>query len=302
MEDMTTETTSAIEQSETRDGFMDGWEDSPEQVSADQPIEPETELSTPPTEEPSEAAEATVEENPASDTEPEQAPQTEQQPTGADQPRTWELHHLGEARIVREADMVALAQKGLDYDRIRSQYDEFKPVMEMFSQFANKQGLNTKDYISLIRAQAKQAEGFNEADARRAVELEDREAVVAAAEAEQQTQRAVVERAEQARAAAENRRQADIEEFRKTFPEAAKEPQSIPAQVWDSVRSGSSLVAAYARFVVQKAQQDVANARRETASVQQNQTNTARSTGSMQSAGDGARNKDVFADAFDSAF
>ena len=39
-----------------------------------------------------------------------------------------------------------------------------------------------------LRAQAKQAEGLSEADARRSVELEDREAVVAAAEAERQAQ------------------------------------------------------------------------------------------------------------------
>ena len=86
--------------------------------------------------------------------------QTEAETVDA-RPQTWELRHMGEVRQANEAEMVALAQKGMDYDRIRSQYDEFKPVMEMINRFANQQGLNTKDYISMLRAQAKQAEGMS---------------------------------------------------------------------------------------------------------------------------------------------
>lgn len=301
MEDMMTGTT-AVEQSETTDSFEAGWDDVTDYATADQPgTEPEQTAET--TEEPSEAVGAAEETQATGGAEPPaQEAQAGQQTGGADQPRTWELRHLDEVRTVNEADMVTLAQKGMDYDRVRSQYDEFKPVMEMFSQFANKQGMNTKEYIALIRAQAKQADGLNAADARRAVELEDREAAVAAAEAERHEQQAIADRAEQARAAAESRRQADIEEFRNTFPEAAKDPKSIPQQVWDAVRGGASLTSAYARFAVQRAQQDAAEARRAAASVQQNQTNAARSTGSMRNAGDSGRSRDVFADAFDSAF
>lgn len=75
--------------------------------------------------------------------------------------------------------MTALAQKGLDYDRLREKYDEFKPVMDMFSQFANRSGMNTRDYISYIRQEAKKSEGMSSEEAKRAVELEDREATVA---------------------------------------------------------------------------------------------------------------------------
>ena len=91
-----------------------------------------------------------------------------------------------------------------------------------------------------------------------------------------------------------SRRQADIQEFQQTFPEAAKDPNSIPPQVWADVRNGSSLVAAYARYAVQQARQDAAAAKRETTSVLQNQRNAERSTGSMQSAGDGLKSKDPF--------
>lgn len=282
---------------ETTDAFLDGWDDEAE-ATADQPeadAEPMGGGEEPPVEDPSESAETPEEgtEPPADAEQAAKTQQTEAETVDA-RPQTWELRHMGEVRKANEAEMVALAQKGMDYDRIRSQYDEFKPVMEMVNHFANQQGLNTKDYISMLRAQAKQAEGLSEADARRSVELEDREAVVAAAEAERQAQQDAMEQAQRAEAEAASRRQADIQEFQQTFPDAAKDPNSIPPQVWADVRNGSSLVAAYARYAVQQARQDAADAKRETASVQQNQRNADRSTGSMRSAGDGLKSKDPF--------
>lgn len=282
---------------ETTDAFLDGW-DGEAEAAADQP-EVDAEPMETGEETPAEGADESAQ-TPEDGTEPpanaEQAPQTQQ--TEAEtvdaRPQTWELRHMGEVRQANEAEMVTLAQKGMDYDRIRSQYDEFKPVMEMVNHFANQQGLNTKDYISMLRAQAKQAEGLSEADARRSVELEDREAIVAAAEAERQAQQDAMAQAQRAEAEAASRRQADIQEFQQTFPDAAKDPNSIPPQVWADVRNGSSLVAAYARYAVQQARQDVAAAQRETASVQQNQKNADRSTGSMKSAGDGLKSKDPF--------
>lgn len=278
---------------ETTDAFLDGW-DGEAEAAADQP-EVDAEPMGGGKEPPAEGAETPEDgtEPPADAEQAAQTQQTEAETVDA-RPQTWELRHMGEVRQANEAEMVALAQKGMDYDRIRSQYDEFKPVMEMVNRFANQQGLNTRDYISMLRAQAKQAEGLSEADARRSVELEDREAIVAAAEAERQEQAAAQMQAQQVAAAAENRRQADIAEFQKTFPEAAKDPNSIPPQVWAEVRGGSSLVAAYARYAVQQARQDAATAKRETASVQQNQKNADRSTGSMKSAGDGLKSKDPF--------
>lgn len=282
---------------ETTDAFLDGW-DGEAEAAADQPEvdaepmgggeEPPAEGADESAETPDDGTEPFAEEEP-----PAQPPQGHTEAVDA-RPQTWELRHMGETRQANEAEMVALAQKGMDYDRIRSQYDEFKPVMEMVNHFANQQGLNTKDYISMLRAQAKQAEGLSEADARRSVELEDREAVVAAAEAERQAQQDAMAQAQRAEAEAASRRQADIQEFQQTFPEAAKDPNSIPPQVWADVRNGSSLVAAYARYAVQQARQDAADAKRETASVQQNQRNAERSTGSMRSAGDGLKSKDPF--------
>lgn len=71
--------------------------------------------------------------------------------TGEGQPRTWTLNHLGQSIAASEADMVTLAQKGLDYDRIRVGYDEARPVMDLFRDFAKRAGKTVPEYLASIR-------------------------------------------------------------------------------------------------------------------------------------------------------
>lgn len=287
------------EVAEPADDFLADWGDGAEPTDRAEELPPEREELPQEAEKPTEEQTADQPEDRAEDA-PSVEESHEEAPAAA--PREWELRHMGEVKRVNEADMVTLAQKGMDYDRIRTQYDEFKPMMEMFNQFATRQGMNTKDYIAMIRAQAKQAEGLNEADARHAVEMEDREAAISAAEARQQETQQAAQEAVEAQQAAEARRTADIEEFKTLFPEAAKDPQSIPQEVWAKVQSGERLTAAYTQYALSQARQQVASARRDAAIARQNQKNADRAIGSMSSAGDGSKNKDVFAGAFDSAF
>lgn len=293
---------------ETTDAFMDGWGEPETDAEADQPEQPETEN----TQEQQTDSTAGAEQQPpdGQQSEADGGNPAQQTDGGADQeqqtqaaeaaPKTWELRHLDETRQVNEQELIALAQKGLDYDRIRSGYDEFKPVMDLFSQFANKAGMNTRDYIAYIRKEAKKADGMNDADATRAVELEDREATVAAREAEEQERQRAQERADAEKQTADQRRMADIQEFQKTFPDAAKDPKAIPQEVWDGVRGGLSLVASYAKWQVSQAQAEAQKAAHAAAAGKQNQKNAERSTGSMKSAGEDNKSKDPFLQGWDS--
>lgn len=211
-------------------------------------------------------------------------------------PRTWELNHLGQRITANEADLVTLAQKGLDYDRIRSEYDEARPVMAMFREFAGKAGKSVPEYLTSIREQAKQAEGMSQEEARRAVDLEDREAVVAQQEAVRRQMEEAQRQEAARRQAVDARMQADLREFREVFPEAARDPASIPPEVWAAVRDGRTLVGAYAAYS-QRAGQEAA-AREEALRVQQAR-NEAASTGSMRSQDGGKGPKDPFAEGFD---
>lgn len=295
---------------ETTDGFLDGWGEQDSESTAD------TQSETTPAQEQVQTDSGSQQETPAegqgeagSQTQPETTggdaggenaqQQAEAQPK-ADAPKMWTLRHMDEVRQVGEADMVVLAQKGLDYDRIRGKYDESKPVMELFGSFAKQAGMSIPDYVSFIRTQAKQASGMSEAEARRTVELEDREAAVSAKEAVEAQRQNGANQAAQARVAAEARRNADIAEFQRLFPDAAKDPKAIPQEVWAAVRSGMSLVSAYSKYAVDQANAARQAAEQKAAASAQNQQNASRSTGSMQSAGEPRASKDPFMEGWDS--
>ena len=278
-----------------QDAFLDGWGD--EQTAQDAPETSETAEGEDTAEEETETASETEGAQSASDggaaetaAEAGAEAQTETTEQKADAPeKTWTLRHMDETKNVGEAEMVTLAQKGMDYDRIRAKYDESKPAMEILSIFAKQKGVSVADYVSFLRTEAKKADGLSEAEARRSIELEDREAAVTAREAEQ-----AAEQANAAANAAAQRRKADIDEFAREYPDVARNPDAIPKEVWDAVAAGSSLTVAYAKYTAKQAREEAERTRSAAQAAQQNVKNAARSTGSMQSAGQNAGGRDPF--------
>lgn len=283
-----------------QDAFLDGWGD--EQTAQDTPETSETAEGEDTTEEVTETASETEDAQSASDggaaetaAEAGAEAQTETTEQKADAPeKTWTLRHMDETKNVGEAEMVTLAQKGMDYDRIRAKYDESKPAMEILSIFAKQKGVSVADYVSFLRTEAKKADGLSEAEARRSIELEDREAAVTAREAEQAAERQAAEQANAAANAAAQRRKADIDEFAREYPDVARNPDAIPKEVWDAVAAGSSLTVAYAKYTAKQAREEAERTRSAAQAAQQNIKNAARSTGSMQSAGQNAGGRDPF--------
>lgn len=283
-----------------QDAFLDGWGD--EQTAQDAPETSETAEGEDTAEEETEPASETEGAQSASDggaaetaAEAGAEAQTETTEQKADAPeKTWTLRHMDETKNVGEAEMVTLAQKGMDYDRIRAKYDESKPAMEILSIFAKQKGVSVADYVSFLRTEAKKADGLSEAEARRSIELEDREAAVTAREAEQAAERQAAEQANAAANAAAQRRKADIDEFAREYPDVARNPDAIPKEVWDAVAAGSSLTVAYAKYTAKQAREEAERTRSAAQAAQQNVKNAARSTGSMQSAGQNAGGRDPF--------
>ena len=283
-----------------QDAFLDGWGD--EQTAQDAPETSETAEGEDTAEEVTETASETEGAQSASDggaaetaAEAGAEAQTETTEQKADAPeKTWTLRHMDEIKNVGEAEMVTLAQKGMDYDRIRAKYDESKPAMEILSIFAKQKGVSVADYVSFLRTEAKKADGLSEAEARRSIELEDREAAVTAREAEQAAERQAAEQANAAANAAAQRRKADIDEFAREYPDVARNPDAIPKEVWDAVAAGSSLTVAYAKYTAKQAREEAERTRSAAQAAQQNIKNAARSTGSMQSAGQNAGGRDPF--------
>lgn len=275
------------------DDFLAGFDDEPETTEqADQPENVEDGSAATEPEQTSPSPEQSAPTDGAPENEPEQPDKEAEAEKPAE--RAWDFKYMGQ-QMHMTADQITpeLLQKGHDYDRVRSKYDEAKPMIEIFTELARNANMSLEDFTKSVRMEAKRAQGMSDADAKRVVELEDREAAVSAAETARRE-------AEAERGRKNDQIRNDLDMFRQAYPEVydkarGGDQSAIPQAVWDEVNRGAPLVAAYSRYLVTQAKEK--EQRAETAA--KNATNAARSSGSMKSAGNDAKNTDPFLDGFD---
>ena len=222
------------------------------------------------TEEPVEADQPTAEE-PA---EPSGAePNAEEQPV-TDQ---YTLKHLDEVKTVGRDEVVALAQKGMDYDRIKAKLEAKEgreaEAFAFLENLAKEQNTTVDEFMDSTRASLlAKKEGIEYNAALQRVRLERREAAVAAKEKALSEQKA-----EQAKTdAIEAKRKQDIADFRAAYPDV--DGKSIPKEVWTDVSKGLSLLNAYAKY-------ENARIRAELEAEKKNTENKARAAGSKADTG-----------------
>jgi len=223
---MDNENSAAVD--EWEDVTLDDIEDTPEDIPADQP-EPENP--------PEEAQESPAEEQPEGD-KPTEPP--------AD---TYTLKYFGEEKTVTREEVIPLAQKGMDYDRVRGELDnkqkeidtlkaqlgESEPVLNELLALAKESGYKTLDeLIDETRANILAGkENVDIAIARRRVALDRRE-------------RALNAREEAAKAPKQEENPHGFNEFVEKFPGVKAE--EIPVEVWRAVDGGKTLTQAYTEW------------------------------------------------------
>lgn len=229
--------------------------------------------------------------DPAPESEPgpgaEPAEQTQEPSTdtngqpAADQPRTFTLKNRDETREVSENDLIAMAQKGWDYDTVREERDQLRqyrseaePAYALVKDYAKRAGFgdNIPAYLDFCREQELRQGGKTEAEAKTIVAQEKREADLAKRErviAEKEQQQTSVARQQEEAAQA---RQRDIQAFYKIYP--GVDPKTIPAEVWAAVRGGDTLTNAYTMHENRRLQAELAAER-------QNKSNHASAPGSL---------------------
>ena len=110
----------------------------------------------------------TEEESPVQETEAEAAPpadqpegeqkETQAQPAAeeqqADQPELFTIKNRDETRQVTREQLVAMAQKGWDYDTVREERDQLRqyrqdadPALELVRSYAQRNGMTVGDYL-----------------------------------------------------------------------------------------------------------------------------------------------------------
>ena len=165
-------------------------------------------------------------------------------------PELFTLENRGETRQVSRDEMIAMAQKGWDYDAVRAERDQLRqdrdeagPALELVKGYAQRNHMSVGDYLDFCRKQELMAGGMTEQDAVVKLGMEKERAALDARQAQAQAEEQRRNSAQrQAQEAAQARRR-DIETFCRVYP--GVDPKTIPQEVWEDVKGGSTLTQAY---------------------------------------------------------
>lgn len=267
--------------------FDDDWGDEAPVVEVDDSLEDATEPEAEGDTQPEEAEEEAEPEEESSGDEPAEE-------TIGEKPQTFKLKHLKEEKEYSLDDVIAFAQKGLDYDGIRSERDTLRTSSKAYEAFltelAKRSGAaDIQEQMTRTRAVWVKAD-----EAEKGNKISDADAILLA-------QKALKDEAEQVKAdgadqeeTAEPEKKADNStmflEFVKEFPDV--KPEDIPQSVWNEFSKSGDLIGAYSKY-------ENAQLRSKMKTLERNKKNEERSTGSRKSKG-AATPKDDFDDAWDS--
>lgn len=219
----------------------------------------------------------------------------EETPTEPAPEESFTLRYMKEDKQYTRDETIGLAQKGLDYDRIRTERDSMRtelPELRELKGFLEEMAADSKITVEQL---------MEDVRTKRLVERE-REAGrsisdTAAREQIQREQAARVKERQPAEAPSAEKPQEpgraalDIAAFCKAYPDV--KANEIPQAVWDDVRSGADLISAYTKYENKQLRSQIET-------MKQNEKNKNRSTGSRQSSG-GNTQKSPFDVAWDAA-
>ena len=204
--------------------------------------------------------------------------------------QSFKLKHLGEEVEVTQEEAVTLAQKGLDYDRVKVKYEEVKgkheelkgfkekysEAAELVDELAKEQNMTLEQFADEVRIGKLVQQGMDRgvAEVRVAAERDKSKLVKEneALKAEASTKTKAGEDAQKAEA----RRKADVQEFIESRPDI--KPEDVPKEVWAEVAKGKSLLAAFTTY-------ENAKLKVENEALKQNQKNKSTSVNSQTSVG-----------------
>ena len=281
----------------TEDVLFDGWDD--DVVTPDEDV----------AEEVTETADQPVENEPQPEETPsvqEKAPEPEAPKTEEQQPDTdqyLELKHLDEVRKVSKDEAKVLAQKGMDYDRIRNKLDE--------AANANAKLKVYEDFLNEIKGDFNSVEDLM-TDTRAKI-LADKEKIsyddaVAKVKAANQQAEQKAQEQKQAQLSGEDyiqqMKQRSYTAFAKKHPEIL--PKDIPMEVWEDVNTNTyNLEVSYEKYTTRNeltsTKTELANMKAEIEALKQNKQNEEKAVGSLKTAGS-AKTVDKYLEGWDDEY
>lgn len=207
---------------------------------------------------------------------------------GTGTPETFELTYLGEKRTVNRAEVVQLAQKGLNHDRLQEQWNGLKAardelqgwrqanqgaIDEVTAYLKETGGNDIGQVLDELRVSQMQKQGLSEDVARERVARQRAERQLMAGKASQSQ--------------AENRRQKaadDIAAFRRAYPDVAVDA-ALLGRLKDDLAATGNLASAYMRAENRRLVAELEASKKAAAAAAQNASNRQRSAGSQKSSG-----------------
>lgn len=213
---------------------------------------------------------------------------------------TFTLKVNKEEKTYSREEVISLAQKGADYDRVKeqleksrqttqemqTQLDAQKEPMEVLAELAKESGVELPQLLKNLRLNMLTRQGLTkEAAEERLLRLQaEREnAALKAAATEAQSKETPSQRA-----------QREIEEFRKEYP-GTELSEDLLSELMKDVQDGMSLTGAYRKHESARKDARIAELQRQLEAEKQNKANRAASPGSQKDSG-GRRSKTDFDD------
>ena len=208
-----------------------------------------------------------------------------------DQKETFTLRVNKEDKTVNREEVISLAQKGYDYDRVKgqltesrqtiqqlqAQVDKSSALMESLEMVSKDTGTPVEELIEQLHISFRMKKGESEAEAR---------ANIRALKAETQIS-AMKEKATQQTAPAEDsvaRAEREVAEFKKRFP-GVELTEELCKQLSKDVSSGNSISDAYQKLLNEQKDAQIAELKRQIEAEKQNNRNRAASPGSQNDSG-----------------
>ena len=212
-----------------------------------------------------------------------------------------------EERTVNREEIISLAQKGADYDRVKEQLsqsrqqnktlqeqvDKSQGVMETLQMLADGVNMPLDQFVDQLHVNFLMKGGKTEGEAREKIRADRAEKQLNASKAKETAEKAQAEDTQ-------TRAQREIAEFHKDFPNVEL-TEELCGKLMPDVQSGMSLSNAYRKQENAKKDAEIAELKRQLEAEKQNKKNRANSPGSQKDSG-GNRSRspeDDFFAAFD---
>lgn len=203
------------------------------------------------------------------------------------------LKWMSDTRTVSREEVIQLAQKGMDYDRVKTQRDEYKARADEAEKF-RKENAQLVEELNALMAESGQKNASDFFDAIRVEKLAKNGVgrdVAVEKVARQRAERQLSERMKESKKA--NEKQAalkkDLDDFRKAYPNVELSKKLL-SDLSEDLKTTGNLSLAYARFENRRLLEENRKLQAKKAADDKNRSNRKRSAGSQKSAGEGKKN------------